>query len=79
MTTLLSRLTAPAAAAGQAALGLYVWKFGSTAPIPMHFGLDGQVDRWGDRTEAALFIGGMAADKMYKRTRSGPANQKPDM
>ena len=61
MTTLLSRLTAPAAAAGQAALGLYVWKFGSTAPIPMHFGLDGQVDRWGDRTEAALFIGGMAA------------------
>ena len=61
MSTPLSRLLAPAAAAGQAALGLYVWKFGSVDPIPMHFGLNGQVDRWGDRTEAALFIGGMAA------------------
>jgi len=27
--------------------------FGPTHPLPMHFGLDGQVDRWGDRTEMA--------------------------
>lgn len=61
MSTVLSRIVAPAAVVGQAALGLYVWKFGSTAPIPMHFGLSGEVDRWGDRTEAAAMIGGMAA------------------
>lgn len=61
MTQSLSRFLAPVAAAGQAGLGLYVWKFGSTAPIPMHFGLSGEVDRWGDRQEAALMIGGMAA------------------
>lgn len=61
MTSTLSRFGAPAAAAGQAALGLYVWRFGSTAPIPMHFDLDGNVDRWGGRGEAALVIGGMAA------------------
>lgn len=61
MTQSLSRLLAPVAAAGQAGLGLYVWTFGSTAPIPMHFGLSGEVDRWGDRQEAGLMIGGMAA------------------
>lgn len=61
MTLTLSRFSAPAAAAGQALLGLYVWKFGSTAPIPMHFNLAGDVDRWGDRVEAAGLIGAMAA------------------
>lgn len=29
--------------------------FGPTHPLPMHFGFDGQVDRWGDRTEMAAF------------------------
>lgn len=61
MTSTLSRFSTPAAAIGQAALGLYVWKFGSTARIPMHFDISGEVDRWGDRAEAALLIGGMAA------------------
>ena len=61
MTSTLSRFSTPAAAIGQAALGLYVWNFGSTAQIPMHFNIAGEVDRWGDRTEAALLIGGMAA------------------
>ncbi|MFZ4606681.1 MAG: SdpI family protein [Caulobacter sp.] len=60
MTSPLSRFSTPAAAIGQAALGLYVWKFGSSAQIPMHFNISGEVDRWGDRTEAALVIGGMA-------------------
>lgn len=27
--------------------------FGPTHPLPMHFGFDGKVDRWGDRTEMA--------------------------
>lgn len=61
MTSPFSRFSTPAAAIGQAALGAYVWMFGSTAPIPMHFDLSGDVDRWGDRAEAALVIAGMAA------------------
>jgi len=61
VTSPLSRFSTPAAAIGQAALGVYVWTFGSTAQIPMHFDISGEVDRWGDRTEAALVIGGMAA------------------
>jgi len=56
-----SRFSAPVATIGQSALGLYVWRFGSTAQIPMHFNLDGSVDRWGGRGEAALVIVGMAA------------------
>ena len=61
MTSTVSRFSAPAAAAGQAVLGLYIWQFGPTTPIPMHFNLAGDVDRWGGRTEAALVIAGMAA------------------
>lgn len=61
MTSIVSRHGAALAAAGQAALGLYVWRFGPTTPIPMHFDLAGQVDRWGDRTEAALVIAAMGA------------------
>lgn len=64
MSSTISRFSAPAAAVGQATLGLYVWRFGSTAPIPMHFGLSGDVDRWGGRGEAALVIGGMAATSL---------------
>lgn len=61
MTSTVSRFSAPAAAAGQSVLGLYIWQFGPTTPIPMHFNLAGDVDRWGGRTEAALVIAGMAA------------------
>ena len=38
---------------GQFGLAGAIAVFGPTHPLPMHFGLDGQVDRWGDRTEMA--------------------------
>jgi uncharacterized membrane protein len=64
MTTTSSRegvLNLLAAAEGAAGLGLaaWIWRFGPTGPIPMHFDLYGRVDRWGGRTEAALMLGGL--------------------
>ena len=59
MTLSLSRLVTPTAAIGQGLLAAYVWRFGNDGPIPMHFGLDGTVDRYGDRTEAVILIAGM--------------------
>ena len=61
MTLSLSRLVTPLAVIGQGLLAVYVLLWGRAGPIPMHFGLDGTVDRYGDRTEAALLIAGMAA------------------
>lgn len=49
------------AAAAQAAVAVLVTLFGSEGPVPMHFSLTGEVDRWGDRREAASAIGLMAA------------------
>ena len=37
----------------QLALAAYTAKFGIAGPVPMHFDLAGNVDRWGDRNEAA--------------------------
>lgn len=54
-----SRLVMPMAAIGQGLLAASVWRWGNPGPIPMHFGLDGTVDRYGNRTEAALLIAGM--------------------
>ncbi len=59
MTLSLSRLVTPIATIGQGLLAAYVWRFGNPGPIPMHFGLDGTADRYGDRVEAALLIAGM--------------------
>ncbi len=59
MSHLSSRFVTPTAAIGQGLLAAYVWRFGNLGPIPMHLGLDGTVDRYGDRTEAALLIAGM--------------------
>ena len=42
------------------ALAGYIWRFGPAGRIPMHFGLHGEVNGWGDRTEAAALIGGLA-------------------
>ena len=44
----------------EAAVAIYVWRFGPTGPLPVHFGLNGEVDRYGDRSEIALVMGGMA-------------------
>ena len=38
----------------------WVWRYGPTGPLPMHFDLHGRVDRWGDRNEAAAVIAALA-------------------
>jgi uncharacterized membrane protein len=48
-------------AAAQGALALFIQRFGVTEPIPMHFNIQGEVDRWGDRAEAAGVLGLIAA------------------
>jgi uncharacterized membrane protein len=50
-----------AAALGASGLGLaaWIWRFGPAGPIPVHLDLQGRVNRWGDRTEVALVLGGL--------------------
>ncbi len=38
-----------------------VWTalFGPTGDVPLHFGMDGRPDRWGDRNAVALLLGGL--------------------
>lgn len=60
MSSILPRPAVWLATAAQAAAGLYVWRLGPAGPVPVHFGFDGQIDRWGDRSESALVIGGVA-------------------
>ncbi|WP_374569923.1 SdpI family protein [Phenylobacterium sp.] len=59
----LSRTDIGAAAvfAAQFAAAGYVAKFGSSAPIPLHFDVRGHADRWGDRAEQAGFMAAMTA------------------
>jgi uncharacterized membrane protein len=45
----------------QAALALAIAQFGKTGPLPMHFGLNGEVNRWGDRNELAAIAGALTA------------------
>jgi len=52
----LTAVTVAALLAGALWIGLY----GPTSPLPMHFGMDGQPDRWGGRGELAGLIGFMA-------------------
>lgn len=56
--TLLDALTG-AAVVGGLAVAAWIGLEGPTGPIPVHFGLDGQPDRWGDRNEVALTLGGL--------------------
>ena len=46
--------------AGLVALAVWVLTAGPTTPLPMHFDIHGQPDRWGDRNELAGVIGFMA-------------------
>lgn len=51
-------------AVGIAALALWIAVRGPTGPVPVHFGIDGRPDRYGDRNEVAallLFLAGLAA------------------
>jgi uncharacterized membrane protein len=41
------------------ALAAYIWRFGPTGQLPMHFDSHGGVDRWGGRGEAALTLVGL--------------------
>lgn len=61
--TLLDAATA-VVAVGIAALALWIAVRGPTGPTPVHFGIDGRPDRYGDRNEVAallLFLAGLAA------------------
>jgi len=51
---------AAGAFAAQGLLAFAIWRFGEAGPLPMHYGLSGQVNRWGDRAELALTELGMA-------------------
>ena len=42
------------------ALAIGVQVAGPTTPLPMHFDIHGQPDRWGDRSELSSVIGFMA-------------------
>lgn len=50
-----------AGVAGMAALAAAVWKFGRAGPLPVHFDIHGDIDRYGSRQELALGIAFMAA------------------
>lgn len=43
-----------------AALAIWVALQGPIGPIPMHFDINGDPDRWGDRAEMAWLLGFMA-------------------
>ena len=45
---------------GEIGFAAYVWRLGPPGPIPMHFGISGAVDRYGDRSELAGVICGSA-------------------
>jgi uncharacterized membrane protein len=57
--TVLDALTALTVVA-LVALAIGIQVAGPTAPLPMHFDIHGQPDRWGDRSELAGLIGFMA-------------------
>jgi uncharacterized membrane protein len=57
--TVLDALTA-LTVVGLAALAIGVQVAGPTVPLPMHFDIHGQADRWGNRSELASLIGFMA-------------------
>jgi uncharacterized membrane protein len=53
-------ITHIALAAFQACAALYVWKFGPDGPLPMHFNLEGEVNRWGTRFEVVWLLAASA-------------------
>ena len=52
-------------AAAQAATALAILMYGDAGPIPMHFGWDGQADRFGDRREPAALAAAMALLSLF--------------
>jgi uncharacterized membrane protein len=47
--------------AAQLALALHIAVNGPTGAVPVHFGMDGTADRWGDRMEIAWMLAGLGA------------------
>jgi uncharacterized membrane protein len=39
--------------AAEASMALYIARYGPSGPLPLHYGLSGSADRWGDRTALA--------------------------
>lgn len=58
--TLLDAATA-VVAVGVAAFGVWMAVAGPAGPLPIHFGLDGQADRWGDRSQVSGLLLALAA------------------
>ncbi|HXQ45501.1 MAG TPA: SdpI family protein, partial [Caulobacteraceae bacterium] len=49
-------LAAIAATAAEIAAAGYIQFWGKAGPLPMHFGLNGQVNAWGDRHDLAVIV-----------------------
>ncbi|MBP6877017.1 MAG: SdpI family protein [Phenylobacterium sp.] len=64
MNRTIVRTVAATSATAQLALAAYMAQFGPTSPIPMHYDMAGEVDRWGTRLEAAFVIGLMGGLSM---------------
>lgn len=60
MANLLERRIAPTVAGLQGGLAVAILQWGNPGPVPMHFNLAGEVDRYGSRQEAAILVGAMA-------------------
>lgn len=79
-------LDAMTSAVSVALIGGAAWiaLFGPTGDLPVHFGIDGQPDRWGDRYEVAALIGGLGLlnavvgtlTSLARRRSPDPARQR---
>ena len=65
------------------ALAAYIWRFGPTGPIPMHFNVHGDVDGWGPRGVVAMglvlltaMMAGFYLGLMFMGRREGPDSSK---
>lgn len=70
------KLAAAGVVALQGAAALYMALAGPTHPIPLHFSASGEVDRWGDRSEAAGFLLLMAAVSLTVALALGPLSRR---
>lgn len=77
-------LATVAVAVALLAMAVWTWVHGPVEPIPMQFGFDGEVSRWGDRREAAGFLALFAliaagvggGNSLYARRTDDPARAR---
>jgi hypothetical protein len=60
MSKKLDRIAGFVLVAAQASAAVAILTLAPDGPVAMHFSLDGGVDRWGTRNEAAVLTGSMA-------------------